>query len=260
MSDERPQVEATSCESQREKRRGIDWGDHTSVSSVLARFPFGGETLCSAATTANGNCHQTGARAISVTELPRTRGPRLTACRPDRNSSILTSNLLFSQLISRLVASCVPVAPARGRSVASSQTCPNEYLILTWLPITSVQYSMHNGACCGLARCAQPPRRRSPVAPVQGGRGVIPGPLRLFHLGLCCCQLHSTSPIDPRRVKSSCLVATSFEEIGLGSGKWWKTGPSSDASPRWRTSKPGSHLAVISLHVQWVFLLCLWTV
>lgn len=59
------------------------------------------------------------------------RGPRLTACRPDRNSSILTSNQVFSQSISRLVASCVPVAPARGRSVASSQTCPNEYLILT---------------------------------------------------------------------------------------------------------------------------------
>lgn len=61
------------------------------------------------------------------------------------------SLLAVNQRIGGLLG--VPVALAEGRSVASSQTCPNEYLILTWLPIASVQYSMHNGAPCGLARC-----------------------------------------------------------------------------------------------------------
>lgn len=84
----------------------------------------------------------------------------------------------------RLVVSCVPVAPAKGRSVAFSQTCPNEYLILTWLPIAFDQYSMHNGACCSLVRRAHLSARGVHVHLITVGlEMVLPRPSASFSSG-----------------------------------------------------------------------------
>lgn len=53
--------------------------------------------------------------------------------------------------------------------------------------------------------------------------------------------------MDPRRVKSSCGMATPFEEIGSGSGKWWKPEPSSDTDLKtWMPSRWDVPLCAVS--------------
>lgn len=234
MGDERPQVKVISCDSQREKRRGIDWGEQASFCSFLfcgffhpaaRNLPpplrtsaFEGSAnenrrnvaikhrpvWCGNCCCCQNVCYRARSQ-VAKDELCVTTRPELG--QPHPKPSLLPVNQRIGGLL------CVPVALARGRPVASSQTCPNEYLILTWLPIASVQYGMHNGARCGLARRAHPTSPPHPSWQFTGGAELhlcmgglwggwflsdgVPAPLRLSHLGSRCCQLDSTSLIDP---------------------------------------------------------------